>query len=44
MELQKRNVRVIWGIQKFKYETCSLQFYLITDHKASENIRFKPNL
>lgn len=37
----KEMLAVMWGAYKFKYELSGRKFYLITDHKALENLRSK---
>lgn len=33
---------IVWAVKKFDYELRGRKFHLITDHKAVENIRNKP--
>lgn len=40
---EKETLAVFWGIKKFEYDLRGRRFKLITDHKALENIRIKPN-
>lgn len=40
---EKEMLAVYWGIKKFEYELRGRKFLLITDHKALEYIREKPN-
>ncbi|ELQ76858.1 RNA-directed DNA polymerase, LTR Retrotransposon, partial [Trachipleistophora hominis] len=39
---EKEMLAVKWGIEKFSYELKARKFHLITDHKALEFIRNKP--
>jgi transposase InsO family protein len=39
---EKEMLAVKWGIEKFSYELKGRQFHLITDHRALEHIRDKP--
>lgn len=40
---EKEMLGIYWGIKKFEYELRGKKFRLITDHKALEQIRQKPN-
>lgn len=40
---EKEMLAVFWGIKKFDYDLRGRRFKVITDHKALENIRNKPN-
>ena len=40
---EKEMLAIYWGIRKFEYELRGRRFKLVTDHKALENIRTKPN-
>jgi RNase H-like domain found in reverse transcriptase len=39
---EKEMLAVKWGIEKFSYELRGRRFHLITDHRALEHIRNKP--
>lgn len=39
---EKEMLAVKWGIEKFSYELKGRRFHIITDHKALEHIRNKP--
>lgn len=40
---EKEMLAIFWGIKKFEYDLRGRKFHIITDHKALELIRTKPN-
>lgn len=40
---EKEMLAIFWAVKKFEYDLRGRKFTIVTDHKALENIRTKPN-